>query len=63
MYKCESCMFDVLIDQYGHFEEDYSKRIFRNLLLAVNHMHVKGYCHRDIKLDNILIMTKDVQEV
>ena len=58
MYKCETCLFDELIEKYGRFEENYAKRIFRNLCLAISHMHSKGQCHRDIKLDNILFDSK-----
>ncbi len=29
------------------------------LLSAVNHMHKKGVVHRDLKLENILLSSKD----
>ena len=30
--------------------------MFRQIMQAVKHMHGKLICHRDLKLDNILIM-------
>eukprot|EP01096_Ripella_sp_DP13-Kostka_P016233 TRINITY_DN785_c0_g1_i6.p1 TRINITY_DN785_c0_g1~~TRINITY_DN785_c0_g1_i6.p1 ORF type:complete len:438 (+),score=246.33 TRINITY_DN785_c0_g1_i6:81-1394(+) len=35
--------------------EKETKAIFAQILLAVDHTHKKGYCHRDIKLENILV--------
>lgn len=34
--------------------EAAGKRVIRQLLSAVNHMHGRGICHRDIKLANIM---------
>lgn len=38
------------------FSESQSREIIMQLLLAIDLMHRKGYIHRDIKPDNILIM-------
>lgn len=35
--------------------EENSKRIFLQLLDVLEYMHRNGVCHRDIKLENILI--------
>jgi serine/threonine protein kinase len=37
--------------------EDTCKHIFKQLIRAVGYMHQKGYAHRDLKLDNILMDT------
>jgi serine/threonine protein kinase len=34
--------------------EELCKIIFKQLILAINYMHLKGKAHRDLKLDNIL---------
>jgi calcium-dependent protein kinase len=38
-----------------HLDEEWSKLLCRQLLSAVRHMHERGICHRDIKLQNILL--------
>jgi calcium-dependent protein kinase len=40
---------------HGHLSEDHAKTIIRQLLSAIAHMHSRGICHRDIKLQNILM--------
>ena len=34
---------------------DEAKYIFRQVVLGVKHMHNLGFCHRDLKMTNILI--------
>jgi serine/threonine protein kinase len=38
-----------------HAKEDHARSIIRQLLSAIAHMHARGICHRDIKLQNILM--------
>lgn len=37
--------------------------IFRQLLLALHHMHSCGYLHRDIKPENILLLSPNLREL
>ena len=37
------------------FEENISKYIFKEILYGINTLHENGFCHCDIKLDNILL--------
>ena len=37
-----------------YFIEEKAQKIIFETLLAVNHLHAKGICHRDIKLENVL---------
>ena len=39
----------------GGFLERHAKYIFKKILLGVQALHEAGYCHRDLKLDNILL--------
>ena len=53
----ESCPRGVLSDyvQYGRFTERQAKYIFRKILLGVQALHGAGYCHRQLRVDNILL--------
>ncbi len=46
-----------------HLTESHAQTVIRQLLSAVTHMHSRGICHRDIKLQNILMedMSRDAQ--
>ena len=37
------------------FSERHAKYIFKKILLGVQALHNAGYCHKDLKLDNILL--------
>lgn len=37
------------------FEEPYSRAIFKQILNAVQACHSAGFCHRDIKMENIML--------
>lgn len=44
---------------FKNISEDWAKRLTQQLLSAVAHLHDRGICHRDIKLQNILLDTPD----
>lgn len=46
------------LHKHGKFNEDQSRTIMMQLILAIDLMHRKNMIHRDIKADNILIMEK-----
>jgi calcium-dependent protein kinase len=56
---------ELLAKQSGKcLPEDWAKQIIRQLVSAVAHLHGRGICHRDIKLQNILMehsMNKSAQ--
>lgn len=47
-------MFDV-IHELGQYTEAVAANIFKQILLAIQYLHAKGVCHRDLKPNNILV--------
>uniref|UniRef100_A0A1Q3FJD3 non-specific serine/threonine protein kinase n=1 Tax=Culex tarsalis TaxID=7177 RepID=A0A1Q3FJD3_CULTA len=47
------------IAEDGPLEEYHAAVIFYQLLLAVKHLHNLGYVHRDIKAENVLMVSDD----
>ena len=51
-------MLEILMANRGNFQKQDMK-LYRSILLkiisAMEYIHDKGYCHRDIKTDNVLI--------
>uniref|UniRef100_A0A0A0L2C0 non-specific serine/threonine protein kinase n=1 Tax=Cucumis sativus TaxID=3659 RepID=A0A0A0L2C0_CUCSA len=43
------------ICKWGRFTEDEARYYFRQLIFGVNYIHSMQICHRDLKLDNILL--------
>lgn len=53
------------VKQKRRLSEEESKRIFFQVLIAIEHLHALGVTHRDVKLENVLFtddgQTKDVK--
>tara|TARA_B110001452_G_scaffold236098_1_gene215215 strand:+ start:19 stop:1428 length:1410 start_codon:yes stop_codon:yes gene_type:complete len=49
-------LFERIMEQQSFVEED-ARRVIRQLLGAVSHMHKHGVLHRDLKPENILLET------
>ncbi|KAM8717261.1 hypothetical protein ACLKA7_004030 [Drosophila subpalustris] len=47
------------ITQGGPLREIHAAPLLKQLLLAVKHMHNLGYVHRDIKAENVLLLSED----
>ena len=43
----------------GHLDEKTAASIFQKILSVVNHMHKNKVCHRDLKLENFVGITKE----
>eukprot|EP00842_Homolaphlyctis_polyrhiza_P005356 jgi/Hompol1/5821/HPOL_004752-RA len=46
------------IEIYGPVNETHSRQIFRQVVETILEMHAMGYCHNDIKDENIMIHTQ-----
>jgi serine/threonine protein kinase len=51
-------LFD-LVEKQGHFSEELSRSYFRQLISALAYLHCKGVAHRDIKLENLLLDSRN----
>ena len=41
--------------QQGQFKEQTAAKIVKQILSAIKHLHDHGICHRDLKLENIML--------
>lgn len=55
---CDSDLYDLV--QMNNLSEKKIKNIFMQVLLGVKYLHDNGWCHGDIKLENILISNNNV---
>ena len=59
MELCEGGeLFDKIVSK-GCFNEDQTRIIFKQIVLALNYCHKHNICHRDLKPENFLLLTKD----
>lgn len=47
-------LFEYILAKH-HLDEDESRKLFKQLISAVDYMHQKQIVHRDIKLENLLL--------
>ena len=45
----------ILAEGKKGFKEYFARTLFKHILNGINSIHSAGYCHRDIKLENIMI--------
>jgi serine/threonine protein kinase len=60
---CSGGELFALVERRGALTEIEVKNITRQLVTAVFEMHRKGICHRDLKLENVLLQTKEGLDV
>ncbi len=51
------------INTHERVEESRARVWFRQLLLALHHLQQKGVCHRDLKLENIMVHKEEIKIV
>ncbi|KAI9489189.1 kinase-like domain-containing protein, partial [Zychaea mexicana] len=55
-------LFDFVVRSKNNRQEDLVVHTFSQILEAVDYMHSRSVYHRDIKLENILLKTSDLDE-
>lgn len=53
-YCAEGNLFEKLI-KAKNFDEETTKTLMFQILSVVNHLHNRGICHRDLRLENFLV--------
>lgn len=53
-YVQGSQLFDIILEK-GPIKESNARRIFRQMLSAINYIHENSISHRDLKIENILM--------
>lgn len=56
-YCTKGELFDYLLHS-GRFSESQSRHYFKQLLSALQYLHLNNVCHRDLKPENILLNDK-----
>ena len=51
------------LDEVGTFNEEQASKIMRQILLGLNFMHKLGIMHRDMKPANVLMTSKDKNNI
>ena len=54
-YASKGVLYDYILNTENGLEEKYAKFIFKKILLGVQSIHNSGICHRDLKMENILL--------
>ena len=49
----KGCLFDYIYKMNNVFSKKDKIKLFLSVVLAVKSMHAKGFCHSDLKLDNL----------
>lgn len=52
-YATKGTLLDLIKTQKPKFSQ--LKTLFKKVCQGLKHLHLKGYSHRDLKLDNILV--------
>lgn len=56
MEYIEGRTLEKIISEEGSFPEDRAVRLTRDLLRGLRHLHARGLIHRDLKLENVVVV-------
>ena len=59
MEYCSGSDLSVLIENNGALNESDAKRLFFQILCAINFLHASRVCHRDVKPQNFIFADQD----